>query len=435
VPGGVVGEQEPHQQIEGPCTEQEILRWLLAIMDVLQELHSRNPPIIHRDIKPGNIVLKRDHTAVLVDFGLTKLYDPKVSTLTLVKAVTEGFSPIEQYLGKTSPQSDIYSLAATMYLLLTNRRPPSAMNRGVHDTLIAPRLLNPALSPQMERVLLKALSVQADQRYASMREFADALQSPAFTAYADPTIAAAPVFSGKGQQSAGQTAPPPPPVHAYRGVAAGSQASKTPPVTPHPRIYPLPASQPASGSGMVPQQLMPTPASLPNAASTGCLWGALQGVLSGLLVALTSQQSYFYDTVALGFLLYLLAGFVATRKGGSSLRGGWAGAWAGAISTIIFWPTYWIGYLIRVAQRVQVIAGLIGDKHVSTNTLWRTAVRQIQTAMPDSYPTLNVPGLPGWENMAVLLGASLLIAAAMGWIGGLLGRWWFETMAHKRWRP
>src|SRR5579883_567251 len=96
-----------------PCSEQEVLHWLLPIMDILQELHSRNPPIMHRDIKPGNIILTPQQTTVLVDFGLTKLYDPTRSTQTMVKAVSEGFSPLEQYLGKTTPQSDVYSMAAT----------------------------------------------------------------------------------------------------------------------------------------------------------------------------------------------------------------------------------------------------------------------------------------------------------------------------------
>ena len=119
--GGLVGESEPHQQMSGPCSESEVLEWLLPIVDILQELHSRNPPIIHRDIKPGNIILTPQQTTVLVDFGLTKLYDPAETTRTMIKAVSEGFSPVEQYVGKTCPQSDIYSMAATMYLLLTNR--------------------------------------------------------------------------------------------------------------------------------------------------------------------------------------------------------------------------------------------------------------------------------------------------------------------------
>ncbi len=102
-----------------PFSEQEVLRWLVPVMHVLQELHSRNPAVIHRDIKPGNIILTPDERAVLVDFGLTRLYDPSSNSQTLVRAVSEGFSSLEQYIGKTTPQSDIYSMAATMYFLLT----------------------------------------------------------------------------------------------------------------------------------------------------------------------------------------------------------------------------------------------------------------------------------------------------------------------------
>src|SRR5437588_6361273 len=189
VPGGLVGESEPHQQMSGPCSESEVLAWLLPIVDILQELHSRNPPIIHRDIKPGNIILTPQQTTVLVDFGLTKLYDPAETTRTMIKAVSEGFSPVEQYVGKTCPQSDIYAIAATMYLLLTNRLPPAALGRTMRDDLIAPRLLSPTLSLKMDRVLLKALAVNATERYQSMREFAEALREPVFSGYADVTVA------------------------------------------------------------------------------------------------------------------------------------------------------------------------------------------------------------------------------------------------------
>jgi serine/threonine protein kinase len=77
------------------------LRWLLPVINVLQELHNRNPAVIHRDIKPGNIILTPDERAVLVDFGLTRLYDPNSDSQTLVRAVSEGFSPIEQYISGT----------------------------------------------------------------------------------------------------------------------------------------------------------------------------------------------------------------------------------------------------------------------------------------------------------------------------------------------
>src|SRR5436309_2580247 len=172
-----------------PCREQEVVNWLVPIMHILNELHSRNPAVIHRDIKPSNIILTPGQTAVLVDFGLTKLYDPNSDTQTLVRAVSGGYSPVEQYLGKTSPQSDIYAIAATMYFLLTLKLPPESVNRSYRDELIAPRLLNPMLSPNLERVLLKAMSVDADQRYRSMDEFAQALQNPSFTPYADTTSA------------------------------------------------------------------------------------------------------------------------------------------------------------------------------------------------------------------------------------------------------
>src|SRR6266700_3878400 len=195
-----------------PYSQEEVIAWLLPIMEVLQELHSRTPAVIHRDIKPGNIILTPDQTAVLIDFGLTKLYNPDGNTQTMIKAVSEGFSPIEQYLGKTSPQSDIYSLAATMYLLLTIRLPPAATVRHVNDTLLSPRLINPTLSLKMERGLLKGLAVNADQRYLNMREFAEALAQPSFHAHADRTIAVAPV-SGK------QTTP----VRSYAGVTSKPQ--------------------------------------------------------------------------------------------------------------------------------------------------------------------------------------------------------------------
>src|SRR5260370_36030272 len=143
------------------CGEKESLGgWRLVVFG-LTARHSRNAAVIHRDIKPGNIILTPDERAVLVDFGLTRLYDPSSNSQTLVRAVSGGVSSLEQYIGKTTPQSDIYSMAATMYFLLTRTIPPIAMERSFHDELIAPRLLNAQISPHTEAVLLKALAVNA----------------------------------------------------------------------------------------------------------------------------------------------------------------------------------------------------------------------------------------------------------------------------------
>jgi len=171
-----------------PFSEQEVLNWFLPVVDVLQELHGRNPPVLHRDIKPANVIITPQGQAVLVDFGLTRLYDPNVQTQTMARAVSEGFSPLEQYIGQTSPQSDLYSLAATMYFLLTAQVPTASVARSMQDTLLSPRQINPRISPGVERTLLRALSLNIDERQTSMQEFARELREPGFTGYAEPTI-------------------------------------------------------------------------------------------------------------------------------------------------------------------------------------------------------------------------------------------------------
>jgi serine/threonine protein kinase len=428
VPGGQVGQQISHQQSQGPCREQEVLDWLLPVMDVLQELHSRNPPIIHRDIKPGNIILKPDQTAVLVDFGLSKLYDPTRSTQTMLKAVTEGFSPIEQYIGKTSPQSDIYAMAATIYLLLTNRRPPAAVDRSVRDTLSPPRQLNPALSPNVERALLKALSVEADQRYHSMREFSQALSSPAFSSYGEPTIAnpllsANPPLSAnqQGQQITGHVPTPPVPPRQYSGrqPVPAAQSQPRPPggALSGGVAVPYPYSPvPYPGGGLAPQIMVPL-RPLPTVLGQGCLWGLLQGVLAGLLVAFTQDPADFYLAVLMGFCFYVIAGFATTHRGGSSWRGFWAGCCSGFCSTITFWIVFGIGFVIRLSQHLRYAGPFWGPG----DRFFYRAFHGVQTALPSLSSSGSRP------NLFQLLCVGLLIAGLLGWLGGLLGRSWYHA--------
>lgn len=413
VPAGIVGEQEPYRQAKGPCSEQEVFSWLLPIIDVLQELHSRNPPVLHRDIKPGNIILTPQHTSVLVDFGLTKLYDPVSSTQTIVKAVSEGFSPIEQYLGKTSPQSDVYAMAATMYLLLTNRLPPAAISRASHDDLIAPRLVVPTISPKMERVLLKGLAVNADQRYQSMREFAQALRDPAFTAFADPTIAVAPA-GGNGHVQTARSAPPPPPARSYPAVPQSPRGSYSPPHS----VYPVP-----QGYVMVPQSAFTAARPLPTPFGQGCLWGLVQGVLSGLMVAFMPKQEYFFLAIVMGFLFYMLAGFTATRRGGGSLRGAWAGYWAGIISAVMFWVVLFITITIRVAQFMQAQ----GRRATDLARVWRFFLPDILKQPPQT-----TPGQSPWSGLLILILGGLLLAFILGWIGGIFGTSQYKANIQKK---
>jgi serine/threonine protein kinase len=94
-----------------PLPEAQVLAWITQICDALTYLHSQNPPIIHRDIKPANIRMTPQGEAILVDFGIAKVYDANLKTTIGAQAITPGFSPFEQYgQGGTDARSDIYAL-------------------------------------------------------------------------------------------------------------------------------------------------------------------------------------------------------------------------------------------------------------------------------------------------------------------------------------
>lgn len=157
--------------------EAEVLPWFLEICDALAYLHSRRPPIVHRDIKPGNIKITPDDRAVLVDFGLAKVADGSISTTKGAKAMTPGFSPPEQYgTGPTDARTDVYSLAATLYATLSGVIPEDALERAMGREFLTPvDKHKPKISPGIARTLDKALSISPDERYQTINQFASAL--------------------------------------------------------------------------------------------------------------------------------------------------------------------------------------------------------------------------------------------------------------------
>lgn len=162
---------------EGPLSEDLVLPWFIEIADALAYLHSRTPPILHRDIKPGNIKLTPEGKALLVDFGLAKVVEEGGETTTGARAMTPGFSPPEQYgSGRTDARTDIYSLAATLYTALTAAIPEDSLERALRRaSLISIRERNPAVSYALARTVEQALALEPDQRYQTVNEFADAL--------------------------------------------------------------------------------------------------------------------------------------------------------------------------------------------------------------------------------------------------------------------
>jgi len=155
-----------------PLPESEVMRITTVICDALEYLHSLNPPIIHQDIKPANIILTPGEDIMLVDFGLAKPYDRGRVAENNIQGVTPGYSPIEQYGSDTDERSDIYALGATMYTLLTDVKPLEAIARAVGEDEIQPiRQLNPTISQPTQDVIDKAIAVKAEDRFQSLKDF------------------------------------------------------------------------------------------------------------------------------------------------------------------------------------------------------------------------------------------------------------------------
>jgi serine/threonine protein kinase len=163
-----------------PLSETEALAWIDQVCQALAYLHQQKPPIIHRDIKPQNIIITPAGRAVLVDFGLSKIYDEQLQTTTGARGLTFGYAPPEQYgQGRTNPRSDIYALGATLYTLLTKQRPPDAIHRLVNEApLVSPRDLGCAISLHVEQAILRAMELTTSARFPSVETFRQALTLP-----------------------------------------------------------------------------------------------------------------------------------------------------------------------------------------------------------------------------------------------------------------
>ena len=191
--------------------------WFGQVCDALSYLHSQQPPVLHRDIKPQNIKVTPEGQAFLVDFGLSKVGGGGQSTIAGAQGVTPGFSPWEQYGGAahTDYRSDIYALAATLYAMLTGETPPDSVRRMAGEALKPPRVLNAGLSTALEKALLHGLETLPQNRPASVEEFRQEVQAalgqgPAVTP-SPVTLAAAPSQPAAPDTPPTVAAPPEPP--------------------------------------------------------------------------------------------------------------------------------------------------------------------------------------------------------------------------------
>ena len=160
----------------GALPEEQVIAWSGQLLEALSYCHSQG--VIHRDIKPQNIIIRPDGGAVLVDFGLVKLWDPNdPKTRTAVRGIgTPQYAPPEQYeleSGHTEPRSDLYSLGATMYHALTGQAPPTATLRISAPEEFAPvRAVVGHVSNRTASTIERAMELPRSQRWSTAAEMA-----------------------------------------------------------------------------------------------------------------------------------------------------------------------------------------------------------------------------------------------------------------------
>ena len=162
----------------GTIPEDDAVQIGAAICDALSYLHSRKPPILHRDIKPGNVKITPEGHIYLVDFGLAKVYESAhQATSTGARAMTPGYSPPEQYgTARTDPRTDFYSLGALMYAALTGIIPEDGLSRAMDNAQLTPlRKRNPNVSRRLAAAVEKAMAVDPSDRFQTAEEFKKAL--------------------------------------------------------------------------------------------------------------------------------------------------------------------------------------------------------------------------------------------------------------------
>jgi serine/threonine protein kinase len=159
------------QEQAGFLSERDVVEWAVQICDALAYMHSMRPePIIFRDMKPSSVMVDRNGKVYLTDLNIAEACQAGREQVAIG---TEGYAPPEQYLGYTDARSDVYSLGATLHHLLTRRDPRQERVFSFHDA--PPRSLNPAISEELDAVIMKAVEHNPENRYQSAEEMKAAL--------------------------------------------------------------------------------------------------------------------------------------------------------------------------------------------------------------------------------------------------------------------
>ena len=176
------------REANAPLLEQQVLGYGIQLARVLHYLHTRQPPVIYRDLKPSNIILTPEGVLKLIDFGVARTYKARKSKDTVAMG-SAGYAPPEQYgKGQTDARSDVYALGATLLHLLMNM-PPIPLQTPTAGSI---RKMNPSVDEQTEQVIIRSMALDPNVRYPDMASFEKALESRLDAPYVDPITRATP---------------------------------------------------------------------------------------------------------------------------------------------------------------------------------------------------------------------------------------------------
>jgi serine/threonine protein kinase len=178
--------------------EARVLNWTSQLLDLLKFLHyGTREKVIYRDLKPSNIIIDADDKVKIIDFGISKIFNPDRAYISKTITILQGlgtfeYMPLEQYpeanrkilpeeiyhqVRITDERSDIFALGGTMYYLLTKAIPVPAFYRVNNDFITRPSEINPAIHPSTEKVILKALALLPRDRYQNINEMKKELET------------------------------------------------------------------------------------------------------------------------------------------------------------------------------------------------------------------------------------------------------------------
>jgi len=219
------------RELGGRLPAGEVVASGVAILEGLQAIHDVG--MLHRDIKPQNVILTTDGKVKLIDFGAAR-FAAGQRTSQLSQVLTPRYAPIEQYQadGTQGPWTDVYAAGATLYKVLTGQPPPEAIKRVLQgEPLPTPRsVLGDEVSPRISDALMRALEPSADARFQSAQEFLEALTDPESTplVWPSPSSAFSPLDLVGDEEGDGAPSPSPVsgPSGSRRGAPVGASGSR-----------------------------------------------------------------------------------------------------------------------------------------------------------------------------------------------------------------